>query len=69
MSVDKLAALYLFTYSYHSGQWSRGYKMNCTVQRALKRKGIMPSDCFVKKTSPATKKIYHHLVKHYAEVI
>lgn len=40
MSAKKLYAIMYFCNTYHSGQWSRGYKLMCLAQKLLKRKGL-----------------------------
>lgn len=35
--------LYHLTADYHSGQWSRGYRLLCRCQRRLKRNQRFPS--------------------------
>lgn len=43
MSSNLAAALYTFAAHYHSGQWSRGYRLLCAAERAWKRRaGIGP---------------------------
>ena len=31
---NKLAAIWLLCRNYHSGQWSRGYKLLCKIEKA-----------------------------------
>jgi hypothetical protein len=33
----RLQVLHLFASDYHSGQWSRGYRLQCLVRRAITR--------------------------------
>ena len=35
MSFDKLAAIYVFCANYHSGQWSRLYRLMCRISATL----------------------------------
>ena len=37
MSIRKLMVLRVFVSDYHSGQWSRGYRLSCAIDRKLKR--------------------------------
>lgn len=40
MPPDLIRALYWLAYEYHSGQWSRGYRLLCRVQRYARKHGI-----------------------------
>lgn len=43
MNPIRIAAIYTFAAHYHSGQWSRGYRLLCRARRAwLRRAGIEP---------------------------
>ena len=43
MNATTAAALYTFAAHYHSGQWSRGYRLLCSAERAWRRRaGIRP---------------------------
>ena len=66
------AALYTFCAHYHSGQWSRGYRLLCMAERAWKRRakieprldyweGVVEND----PTHPVTL-VYRQLVDKYA---
>lgn len=37
---DLIRALFLLAYEYHSGQWSRGYRLLCQVQRYARKHSI-----------------------------
>jgi len=37
---DSLVALYNIACDWHSGQWSRGYRLLCHARRLLERRGI-----------------------------
>ena len=40
MSLERLYALRYLASAYHSGQWSRGYKILCDIERAFKHRCI-----------------------------
>ena len=43
MDTTTVAAVYTFAAHYHSGQWSRGYRLLCAADKAWRRKaGIGP---------------------------
>lgn len=65
---DKIRALYWFASDYHSGQWSRGYRLLCVADRALERNGHN-WDRFQSPLGKTGSAYYEHLVKHYREVV
>jgi hypothetical protein len=62
MSIELAEALYYFCEDYHSGQWSRGYRILCRVSRIFKP-GILHS------MSEEAEPIYHELVAKYADKV
>jgi hypothetical protein len=40
MDTIKLATIYQFCADYHSGQWSRGYRLLCIIGKKLRKRGI-----------------------------
>ena len=43
MRAATVAAVYTFAAHYHSGQWSRGYRLLCLAERAWRRRaGVGP---------------------------
>jgi hypothetical protein len=60
---DLYGAIYLFCARYHSGQWSRGYRLLCRLETAGYRPGIgIQSGRFESEEQRA---IYRHLVRRY----
>lgn len=67
MSAKKLYAIAYFANQYHSGFKSRGYRLLCMAQRALKRKGLfvnLSSNSWVKQSDT-----YKTLVQKYGDKI
>lgn len=67
MSNTKLFILLYFCNDYHSGQWSRGYKLMCKTQKALRRRNLIPiihSDSLLRQTT-----LYKELVEKYGDKI
>lgn len=61
--------LFVFAMDYHSGQWSRGYRLLCRCQRRLRRYAIahILNDATIH--SARRTKLYRTLVKNYADVM
>jgi hypothetical protein len=60
---DTYGALYLFCSRYHSGQWSRGYRILSRLAIAGYRPGLsIQSNRF---ESDGQRWLYRHLVKNY----
>jgi len=54
-----------FSSDWHSGQWSRGYRLNCITMRYLENHGIIR---YLDDWSPwnnRMKKLYSYLVENY----
>jgi|ETNvirnome_2_300_1030623.scaffolds.fasta_scaffold02216_2 hypothetical protein len=71
MNATTSAALYTFAAHYHSGQWSRGYRLLCYAERAWQRRtGIGPRLDYWERVldtdpaAPLTLK-YHYLATRY----
>lgn len=58
---DVIRAVFLVAYEYHSGQWSRGYRLLCQVQRYARRHAI---DLDVE--TRASRRLFHRLAARYA---
>ena len=61
---DFLVALYHFGAYYHSGQWSRGYRLMCQAATYLKREygvNVTLDDCLTWEQA----KIYFYLAEKY----
>lgn len=81
MNSATAAALYTFCAHYHSGQFSRGYRLLCAAARAWKRRtGIGPRldywEMIINKTPRADtprgnqiRDTYNHLAAHYADQV
>ena len=61
MNPDLIRAIYELAYEYHSGQWSRGYRLLCYVQRYARKHGID-----LDRETRASRKLYRQLERHYA---
>ena len=57
---DVVKAIYAIAYEYHSGQWSRGYRLLCRVQRYARKHGID-----LDAETSASRKLYHTLAARY----
>jgi hypothetical protein len=71
MNPTTIAALYTFAAHYHSGQWSRGYRLLCMAERAWERRakiGVRLDywEREVTREGSRLKEIYDHLVSEYA---
>lgn len=60
MNPDVIRAIYQLAYEYHSGQWSRGYRLLCRVQRYARRHDI-DLDCHTR----ASERLYQKLAARY----
>jgi hypothetical protein len=72
MSTNKLYAIAHFANDYHSGQWSRGYRLLCMAHKLLIRKGLSSSlsnKSFIYSGKHPSSKIYETLVKNHSEKI
>lgn len=71
MSARKLLCLAYFGMNYHSGQWSRGYKLMCRAQKLLRRKGLSTqlSISCDHPQSIENDKFYQRLVENYGEKV
>lgn len=67
MSFKKLVILRVFAMDYHSGQWSRGYKILSMTYIRLKAKGMDMNDNQIKCARRT--KLYKDLVERYANKI
>ena len=64
---DLYGALWLFCSEYHSGQWSRGYRILSRLATAGYQPGMSLQDgCF---ESEEQHDIYDHLVANYADKV
>jgi hypothetical protein len=61
MNPDMIRAIYQLANEYHSGQWSRGYRLLCRVQQYARRHGID-----LDRETRASQKLYRQLAKRYA---
>ena len=68
MKVDTLLGIYQFCSDYHGGQWSRGYRLLCTTDKALKRKKI-GGDYLSKAYRAYGLETYEYLEKHYIDKV
>ena len=64
LNPDLYDALYWFTADYHSGQWSRGYRLLCRVSRVFK-----PSPLASGPDGEEAQMIYDHLVGEYGTAV
>lgn len=64
-----LVALAHFANEYHSGQWSRGYRLLCRTTRALARRGFSLVDSLDSPLTRHQRGIYDALVARHAERI
>lgn len=62
MRENLIEALYYFCSDYHSGQWSRGYRILCRVSRIFKPP---LSNSMSEEAEP----IYHLLVERYGDKV
>ena len=63
MDTLKLVTLTRFCSDYHSGQWSRGYRLLCACLRKCQRIGIpRPLD-----TSVISREFYQYLTNEYTD--
>ena len=62
---DLYGALYLFCVRYHSGKWSRGYKLLCRLELAGYQPGLGLRERPVNFESENQREIYKKLVKYY----
>ena len=72
MNAPTIAAVYTFCAHYHSGQWSRGYRLLCRAERAWRRKaGIGPRldywESLVESSDNEVGRLYRYLEAHYGE--
>jgi hypothetical protein len=63
MTSEIAQALYDLARNYHSGQWSRGYRLMCAVQRHAMRHGIRLHDRIIE--SP----LYLSLIERYRHIL
>lgn len=63
MSFKKLVILRVFAMDYHSGQWSRGYKILSLTSMRLRAKGMDMNDNQIKCARRT--KLYKDLVEKY----
>jgi hypothetical protein len=61
MNPTLIRALYHLASDWHSGQWSRGYRLLCGVYRYAQRHGID-----VQRTTRASRRLYRHLESRYS---
>ena len=67
MTEDETRALYWFTSDYHSGQWSRGYRLACKAYRRLHRLGYPEyADPFALPLGTLGSALYARLESAYA---
>ena len=64
MQTDLIIALHHFCADWHNGQWSRGYRIQCHVQRYARRHNIN-----IDRQTYASRLLYQQLAKHYANKI
>jgi hypothetical protein len=67
--VELALALAHFANDYHSGQWSRGYRLLCAVQRRVRRWGWSDWRPLDIPLSVGAEKIYRRLVARYADKV
>lgn len=60
MKPDVIRAIYTLAYEYHSGQWSRGYRLLCRT-RVYARKHAIDLDIETR----ASRRLYHKLAARY----
>jgi hypothetical protein len=68
----RLAALYTFCSDYHSGQWSRGYRLLCRTAKAWKRHAGIDTrleywQCMVRMHDNPIAREYFRLVEAHGE--
>lgn len=61
MTTTLVRALYHLAAEWHSGQWSRGYRLLCRVQRYARRHGIA-----VERQTRASRRLSRQLAGRYA---
>lgn len=66
MTEDETRALYWFASDYHSGQFSRGYRLACAAGKRLRRIGFA-GDPFNLPLGIRGSALYQRLVNAYAE--
>ncbi len=70
-----IAAVYTFAAHYHSGQWSRGYRLLCAADRAWRRKtGLRPrlgywERLIQQETDTEVSSMYRRLENNYREAM
>jgi hypothetical protein len=68
MSLTKLLTLRAFAMNYHSGQWSRGYRILSMTHLRLKAKGFETGrDTDLMLAQCMRSKLYKYLVKKYGD--
>ena len=65
MKVENLLAIYQFCADYHSGQWSRGYRLLCRTHTALKRRKIGGDYLSRPYRRFANRDLYRYLEENY----
>ena len=73
MSTDKLLAIYAFGAHFHSGQWSRGYRLMCRAQKALKQRNdidwLALIERLIETDSPKANEYRRKAVQLYWELV
>ncbi|HOF89045.1 MAG TPA: hypothetical protein PLZ36_13225 [Armatimonadota bacterium] len=62
MNATLIRAVFRLASDWHSGQWSRGYKLLCTTYNHAKRRGID-----VQRQTRASRRLYRQLVARYKD--
>lgn len=64
--IKDLFTLHVFASNYHSGQWSRGYRLSCRTKQRLTHYGINLNQFPAKLFHNAERtKLYRQLVRDY----
>jgi hypothetical protein len=62
MNANLIVAMYHLASDWHSGQWSRGYRLLCWVYNYARKHGID-----VHRQTRASRRLYRHLAERYAD--
>lgn len=62
MKPNLIRALYRLSSDWHSGQWSRGYRLLCRVYNYAQRHGVD-----VHRSTRASQRLYRQLESRYAD--
>lgn len=69
MKIENLLAIYQFCADYHSGQWSRGYRLLCATDKALRRKQIGGDYLSRGSRQYANRELYQYLKNNYSDKV